>query len=41
MKKFFNNEDREKEKGKIIELSFGIDYEEIKDYFEVEIFQTS
>jgi hypothetical protein len=34
MKKFFNTEDREKEKGKIIELSFGINFEEIKDYFE-------
>ena len=34
MKKFFNEEDRQKEKGKIIELSFGVDFEEIKDNFE-------
>ena len=34
MKKFFNEEDKEKEKGKIIELKFGVNFEEIKDNFE-------
>ena len=34
MKKFFNDEDKEKEKDKIIELTFGMDYEDIKDNFE-------
>lgn len=34
MKKFFDNEDKEKEKDKIIELSFGMDFDEIKQHFE-------
>ena len=34
MKKFFSEEDKEKEKGKIIELSFGMEFDEIKDNFE-------
>ena len=36
MKKFFNEDDKdnEKEKGKIIDLTFGIDFEDIKNNFE-------
>jgi hypothetical protein len=34
MKKFFDEEDKEKEKGKFINLTFGINYEDVKDYFE-------
>jgi len=34
MKKFFKEGEREKEKNKIIELSFGINFDEIKENFE-------
>jgi hypothetical protein len=34
MKKYFEEEDKEKEKGKFINLTFGINYEDIKDNFE-------
>lgn len=34
MKKFFKEAEREKEKSKIIELSFGMNFEDIKDNFE-------
>jgi hypothetical protein len=34
MKKFFNNEVREKEKDKIIELNFDVKFEDIKECFE-------
>ncbi len=34
MKKFFKEAEREKEKNKIIELSFGVNFEDIKENFE-------
>ncbi len=34
MKMFFNESEKDKEKSKIIELSFGMNFEEIKDNFE-------
>lgn len=34
MKKFFKEAEREKEKSKILELNFGINFEDIKDNFE-------
>lgn len=34
MKKFFKDAEREKEKSKILELNFGINFEDIKDNFE-------
>lgn len=34
MKKYFDVEDKEKEKDKIIELSFGVEFDEIKQHFE-------
>jgi len=34
MKKYFKEDEREKEKSKIIELSFGVNFDDIKENFE-------